>query len=329
MHEPAREQERGRVSPVGGPSFLGLGDDRTNDLDYLLEEEPPRTHGRLYLALLLLVLSAGLLAWHWQRDGYPWTGLAQSPAPSKVAPAAAPEAAPTATAPASGAADPAGAQAQPAPATPGTASGAPSQTSSGDGTQPASPPPSTDTGVSPNPIAVVKPPDQVTPSADGADPVDNAAKPSVASQQAQDSDALPAASAPLAKERSAAPIAPPAPVQKPGVVKPSPTVPTVSPEDRLVDEGERYLYGRGVRADCALAQRNLMIGARQSNPKAQTLLGAMYATGHCVGRDLPTAYRWFAKALHGDPSNSRVQRDLEVLWKQMTPEERQLAMKSQ
>ena len=119
MHEPAREQERGRVSPVGGPSFLGLGDDRTNDLDYLLEEEPPRTHGRLYLALLLLVLSAGLLAWHWQRDGYPWTGLAQSPAPSKVAPAAAPEAAPTATAPASGAADPAGAQAQPAPATPG------------------------------------------------------------------------------------------------------------------------------------------------------------------------------------------------------------------
>jgi TPR repeat protein len=72
-----------------------------------------------------------------------------------------------------------------------------------------------------------------------------------------------------------------------------------------------------------------MIGARQSNPKAQTLLGAMYATGHCVNRDLPIAYRWFAKALHGDPGNSRVQRDLEVLWKQMTPEERQLAMKSQ
>ena len=71
-----------------------------------------------------------------------------------------------------------------------------------------------------------------------------------------------------------------------------------------------------------------MIGARESNPKAQTLLGAMYATGHCVGRDLPTAYRWFARALHGDPGNSRVQRDLEVLWKQMTPEERQLAMKS-
>ncbi len=111
--------------------------------------------------------------------------------------------------------------------------------------------------------------------------------------------------------------------------KPSPTAPAVTFEDRLVADGEKYLYGRGVPEDCARAQRNLQIGARGSNAKAQTLLGAMYATGHCVGRDLPTAYRWFAKALHGDPGNSRVQRDLEVLWKQMTPEERQVAMKSQ
>jgi hypothetical protein len=329
MHEPAREQERGRVSPVGGPSFLGLGDDRTNDLDYLLEEEPPRTHGRMYLALLLLVLSAGLLAWHWQRDGYPWTGLAQSSATSKVAPASPPETAPTATAPTPGTADPAPAQTQPSQAAPGIVSGTAAQTTTEDGAQPVAAQPSTDNAVSPSPITVVKPPDQATPSADGADPVDNAAKPSVSAPQAQDSDAPPAASVPLPKEPPAVPVAPPAPVQKPAVAKPAPTFPTVSPEDRLVDEGERYLYGRGVRADCALAQRNLMIGARQSNPKAQTLLGAMYATGHCVGRDLPTAYRWFAKALHGDPSNSRVQRDLEVLWKQMTPEERQLAMKSQ
>lgn len=111
--------------------------------------------------------------------------------------------------------------------------------------------------------------------------------------------------------------------------KPSPIAPAATFEDRLVADGEKYLYGRGVPEDCARAQRNLQIAARASNAKAQTLLGAMYATGHCVGRDLPSAYRWFAKALNGDPSNSRVQRDLEVLWKQMTPEERQLAMKSQ
>jgi TPR repeat protein len=122
-----------------------------------------------------------------------------------------------------------------------------------------------------------------------------------------------------------------APTPKSVASKPSPVpaAPPASFEDKLVSDGERYLYGRGVPEDCERAQRNLQIGARQSNARAQTLLGAMYATGHCVNRDLPTAYRWFAKALHGDPGNSRVQRDLEVLWKQMTPEERLLAMKSQ
>ena len=323
--EPAREPER-RVSSVGGPSFLGLGDDRTNDLDYLLEDEPPRGHTRMYLALLLLVLSAGLLTWHWQRDGYPWAGLGQSPAASKAPASSSPEA-PVAPAPAPAATNPNPGETSPAPAT-----------TAGDSVQTAAAAPPGEAATSPNPIAVVKPPEQTTP-VDGADQGDAAARAPAAPTQDQDTVAPAASGTPLQgkalekeapeKEPPAAPVAPVTPVRKPAVVKPSPTSPAVSPEDRLVDEGERYLYGRGVRADCALAQRNLMIGARQSNPKAQTLLGAMYATGHCVGRDLPTAYRWFAKALHGDPSNSRVQRDLEVLWKQMTPEERQVAMKSQ
>jgi len=38
-------------------------------------------------------------------------------------------------------------------------------------------------------------------------------------------------------------------------------------------------------------------------------------------------YRWFAKALHQDPENGRIQRDLEILWRQMTPDERQMAMR--
>ena len=195
--------------------------------------------------------------------------------------------------------------------------------------QPASAAPPPESTASPNPIAVVKPSEQTLPPANSADAGDSTGKPIAAPPQNQETNAPDATASPLPKETLAAPVAPAAPVRKPAAVKPSPTIPTVTPEDRLVDEGERYLYGRGVRPDCALAQRNLMIGARQSNAKAQTLLGAMYATGHCVGRDLPTAYRWFAKALHGDPTNSRVQRDLEVLWKQMTPEERQVAMRNQ
>lgn len=102
----------------------------------------------------------------------------------------------------------------------------------------------------------------------------------------------------------------------------------MSREERLVAEGEKYLYGNGVAENCDQAQRNLRNAALRSNAKAQSILGTMYATGHCVARDLPTAYRWFAKALHQDPKNDRIQRDLEVLWKQMTPGERQMATRS-
>jgi len=55
----------------------------------------------------------------------------------------------------------------------------------------------------------------------------------------------------------------------------------------------------------------------------------MYATGHCVSRDLPLAYRWFAMALQHDPGNTRLQSDLQVLWNQMTADERQIAMRRQ
>jgi len=55
----------------------------------------------------------------------------------------------------------------------------------------------------------------------------------------------------------------------------------------------------------------------------------MYATGHCVDRDLPSAYRWYARALHLDRDNIRLQQNLEALWRQMSPEERQAAQRGQ
>jgi len=97
--------------------------------------------------------------------------------------------------------------------------------------------------------------------------------------------------------------------------------------EALEAQGEDYLYGHGVQADCGLAGKSLLAAAAQSSAKAQTVLGTMYATGHCVTRDVPVAYRWFAKASHQEPGNVRLQRDMEVLWAQMTPEERELATK--
>ena len=84
--------------------------------------------------------------------------------------------------------------------------------------------------------------------------------------------------------------------------------------------------GRG-HIRCFDAQADLQAAAEQGNAKADSVLGTMYATGHCVSRDLPLAYRWFAKALQQDPSNARLQRDLQVLWNQMTAAERQIAMR--
>jgi hypothetical protein len=305
---PQAARERARV-PVSGPSFLGLGDEHSRDLDYLLEDEPPRGHGRLYFALLLLAVSAGLLAWHWQRDGYPWAGLIQKPtissqtATAAPAPAAPPQ---TNTSPVVIPVEP---TANPAP--PETA------TANGEATQPAAS--DTAAGSSPSTGPAAKPGEPGASADDSASTGESSVK-TPAREASQPTAAEP--------ERNETPKA----VAKTIAPKPSPAAPAAIPpttfEDRLVADGERYLYGRGVPEDCERAQRNLQIAARQSNAKAQTLLGAMYATGHCVGRDLPSAYRWFAKALHGDPQNSRVQRDLEVLWKQMTPEERLLAMKN-
>jgi len=52
----------------------------------------------------------------------------------------------------------------------------------------------------------------------------------------------------------------------------------------------------------------------------------MYANGHCAIRDLPLAYRWFARVQkqnrHTDP---KIAADMQRLWNQMSPEERNLA----
>jgi hypothetical protein len=88
-------------------------------------------------------------------------------------------------------------------------------------------------------------------------------------------------------------------------------------------EGEKYLYGNGVPVDCERAKKDLFAAAKHS-AKAQSDLAAMYATGHCVFRDLPLAYRWFTRAEHN--SNDRTYAEnMRVLWNQMTPEERNLA----
>jgi TPR repeat protein len=73
--------------------------------------------------------------------------------------------------------------------------------------------------------------------------------------------------------------------------------------------------------------REMKTAAEQSNAKAMISLGALYSAGTCAPRDLPTAYRWIALALHKEPDDQALQEDLQKLWSQMTQPERQLAIK--
>jgi len=95
--------------------------------------------------------------------------------------------------------------------------------------------------------------------------------------------------------------------------------------DAAFRKGEAFLYGRGVPENCDEAVKNLKAASAKSSAKARSAFGTMYATGHCVPRDLPTSYLWFALALRVDPNNQILEKDLSAVWNQMTPPERQMA----
>ena len=97
--------------------------------------------------------------------------------------------------------------------------------------------------------------------------------------------------------------------------------------DAAFRKGEAFLYGRGVKENCDEAVKNLKAASAKSNARARSVLGTMYDTGHCVPRDLPTSYLWFALALRADPNNQILEKDLSAVWNQMTPPERQMATK--
>jgi len=324
------------VRPVSGPSFLGLADEPSDPVSYLLEDETTtRNWGRFVVVLVAFLACAAATSWHWRHDlrslvlrtlggqavaSQQTTDLA--PAPSTASSSETPTV-PSGTpsvVPQTGA----GGSNQAAP-TSATASTPPT-------TQPAAP--ASDQA----PTGAASPPNSAAPSggpssASNSQELQPNAPPAAAASsdnsQSANSDSKDEASA--EKEESSQEETPA--VKPRTAVKASRNsaeqVPTSSESDALETQGERYLYGNGVPANCALAQKSLLAAAEHSNSRAQSVLGTMYATGHCATRDLPLAYRWFARALHQDPNNLRIQDDLKVLWNQMSPDERQLALRAE
>jgi hypothetical protein len=318
----------GRISApaITGPSFLGLSTPGphverpagehdplrpSSNLDYLLEdeEEPQRGSGKLIFVIVALALALGFGYLHWKQGGFAWLNADAKKPPLQQTPDAA-------QSPNYGGTSGAVIPESPSPAAGTTDNGtAPATTSAGTnpeaGAGQAVPPAATAQPAPAQPIQTA--PTQNTPPPNQAtDPNLPTGTPSQTAgpdpNQQSTSAAPPAEPAALVRKPSAAKLAPPKPVDS-------------------VAEAERYIYGRGVRQDCDHGLHLLKPAAEQLNSKAMISLGALYSTGTCTPRDLPTAYRWFALALHKEPDNQALQDDLQKLWSQMTQPERQLAIK--
>ncbi len=316
----------------------------SSNVDYLLEDddEPPRGWGKLILFVVALALAVGFGYLHWKRGGFDWLNVAdkkpavattqapnagQNGADSGGA-ATAPQPAASATPQASsGTAPVAGGSANPAESG-APPSIAPQTTPQAPTSQSASPtPPSQSTPPANTPAQTAPPQSAEQPSAPPSNAGDSSA--AASGSQAADSDTdhpgsdqqAPAAEAPPRRV-----VRKPAPT-KPAAAKPTPVKPSAAKAVDSVSEAERYIYGRGVGQDCDRGLRLLKPAAEQSNVRAMVSMGVLYSTGTCTPRDLPTAYRWFATALHKEPDNQALQDDLQSLWGKMTPPERQLAIK--
>ena len=311
-----RNGGNGDGESVHGPSFLGLADDPKVEFHYLYEDEQPRSHAGLIFFLVLLVAAGGFGYWQYRHNGYPFNRLniggnssTASASPSEVAPAQSQEQQTHIDKPMTGVGDvlPTApdqkAQGQNGTNAEGSAAQtpAPGSNAAAGSNQPAN------TGqANANQEPAARPENQQNAAAENSPE-----KP----EKTEQAKATPPPVA--AKPRSPRVSREPKPAPKPTAA--------ASPDADLEATGERYLYGNGVPQNCARATSSLQTAAARGNSKAQTVLGTMYATGHCVGRDLPTAYRWFARALRQEPQNSRISDDLQVLWRQMSPQEKQLA----
>ncbi len=304
------------IPPTSGPSFLGLNEpfdnppnpnDNARDAfpepsffgsETLFEQDEPNVGARRFILLLVLLAALGAGAW-WAYSHYNKSGIAATPpaqAPVSDSPTAQTPAPNTKTTQTHNVENSATASSKPSTEAPPAAA-----TSQPEATATATPPQAPAVQATPS-ATVPEKPAQTPP------PLAKPAAPSVHPQHVVSAHR----SAP-AHTAAAAPVA----------------AATNDKGDAEYRRGEAYLYGRaGVAENCEEAIRNLKEASSKQNAKARSAFGTMYATGHCVTRNLPASYSWFALALHADPNNQILEKDLIAIWNQMTPPERQMAIKT-
>jgi TPR repeat protein len=97
--------------------------------------------------------------------------------------------------------------------------------------------------------------------------------------------------------------------------------------DAPVQLADMYISGQGVPRSCEQAEVLLKTAAEKENARARNRLASMYATGTCVQRDRVQAYRWLSSALSANPNSDWAKQNRDLIWQQMTPEERAQAEK--
>jgi len=93
---------------------------------------------------------------------------------------------------------------------------------------------------------------------------------------------------------------------------------------RLAD---MYIRGNAVPRSCEQALVLLKTAALDDNVQACNRLASMYTIGLCVSRNHVKAYRWLSAEVAADPNSRVAQQNRDLLWQQMTQEERALAEK--
>ena len=293
---------------VGGPSFLGLNEPAdSSDYSYLMEDEHP-SHAGVWVLLVLLAILGGLTYWKWEpirgfvvdtalRHSSPRRGdvTTSTPAADKGQSAASSDQ-PTISV----AKPPDNPIANPADGAAKNAAAANSENSSSKAANAAA--------------SADKPADGDKDASASSDAESAAAKPTKSATSA--SAAKPAEPA---KED-----AEPAPSRE--SARPGARAVPVAPGAALLASGEKYLYGQGVERNCGQALVYMRSAADQGNAEAMSHLGALYATGECAPFDRAAAYSWFARALAAK-HNPYVERNLDMLWRDMTPQERQRVTK--
>jgi hypothetical protein len=311
--ENATRRSSQTVPPIGGPSMLGLNQPVTNQnslnqpgleslrenafsgLDSFFEPEQPKSGVGRILLMIVLLAALGGAGW-WTYTNYLGAGEGQKlrAAISKVSQTATEKLSPK---PAAKDNDTTNKDTTPAPDAGSSAASAPS-TGAADGQ-----PGNAGAGVS-----------------EAAD----------AARKTADAEAKPARETKPATPAKTAVAEKSAPKREPRLSAKASRAPVSAAADNGdadFQKGAAYLYGRGVHENCDAAVKSLKAASAKSNAKARSAFGTMYATGHCVPRDLPTSYSWFARALQEDPNNQILEKDLTAVWNQMTPPERQMATK--